>query len=233
VILYYDHKWDSTFNGIWTHNLLVASNLKCPATVQLHHQICECTKYMATDLLARKHFCTLLKAVQNQVNICLIITTNLTVLKNAWRRVHINSLWIWTCNHLVGHLMFLQCQEVQTYCLEHTLIVPNIKNTFPILSCTPSHPQNSLNSPGHGLYKVSKAFPRDDGTCWFQCFPNMLMSTHQLIVPPYTSSYVTKWECTTYNWEKSTWTALQLVIRYGKRVYHPELPDDYGSRPVC
>ena len=30
--------------------------------------------------------------------------------------------------------------------------------------------QNSLNSSGHGLYKVLKAFHRDAGPCWPQCF---------------------------------------------------------------
>ena len=39
-------------------------------------------------------------------------------------------------------------------------------NTFLILSCTPFCPQNSLNSSGHGLYKVSKVFHRDAGPCW-------------------------------------------------------------------
>jgi hypothetical protein len=52
-----------------------------------------------------------------------------------------------------------------------TLSVQNIKNIFLILSCTPPFcPQNSLNSSGHGLYKVSKAFQRDAGSCWLQCF---------------------------------------------------------------
>ena len=34
-------------------------------------------------------------------------------------------------------------------------------------------PQNSLNSSGHGLYKVSKAFHRDAVPCWLQCFPQL------------------------------------------------------------
>ena len=41
--------------------------------------------------------------------------------------------------------------------------VQNIKDTFLILRCTiPFCPQNSLNSPGHGLYKVS-SIPQG---CW-------------------------------------------------------------------
>lgn len=41
------------------------------------------------------------------------------------------------------------------------MIIPNIRNTFLILSCTrlPFCPQNSLNSSRHGLYKVSKVWP--------------------------------------------------------------------------
>ena len=38
----------------------------------------------------------------------------------------------------------------------YTLSVQNIRNTILILSCTPFCPQNSLNSSGHWLYKVSK-----------------------------------------------------------------------------
>jgi hypothetical protein len=39
--------------------------------------------------------------------------------------------------------------------------VQNIRNTFLILRSTHICPQNSLNSPGHGLYKVSKVFHVD------------------------------------------------------------------------
>ena len=50
----------------------------------------------------------------------------------------------------------------------------NTQNTFLILSCIqPFCPQNSLNSLGHGLYKVSKAFHRDAGPCWLQCFQQL------------------------------------------------------------
>ena len=52
--------------------------------------------------------------------------------------------------------------------LWYTLSVQNIRNTFLILSCTPFCPQNSLNSSGHGLYRVSKMFHRDAGPCWLQ-----------------------------------------------------------------
>ena len=55
----------------------------------------------------------------------------------------------------------------------YTLSVPNIRNTFLILCCSPFCPQNSLNSSEHGLHKVSKAFHRDAGTCWLQCFPQL------------------------------------------------------------
>jgi hypothetical protein len=42
--------------------------------------------------------------------------------------------------------------------------VQNIKNIFLILSCNSTFcPKNSLNSSGHGLYKVLKAFYRDAG----------------------------------------------------------------------
>jgi hypothetical protein len=96
--LYCDHIWESALNEIWTHNFLVASKQKCPAVVQLHHQICERERDMATYLLARMHFCTLLKAAQIQVNNCPIITNNikLAVLKDTWRRVYMNSLGILT-----------------------------------------------------------------------------------------------------------------------------------------
>jgi hypothetical protein len=43
--------------------------------------------------------------------------------------------------------------------------VQTSKNTFIILSCIPFCPQNSLNSSGHGVYKVSKAFHRDARPC--------------------------------------------------------------------
>uniref|UniRef100_A0A673WRU0 [histone H3]-trimethyl-L-lysine(9) demethylase n=1 Tax=Salmo trutta TaxID=8032 RepID=A0A673WRU0_SALTR len=43
----------------------------------------------------------------------------------------------------------------------YTLSVQNIKNTFLLLISTPFCPQSSLNSSGHVLYKVSKAFHRD------------------------------------------------------------------------
>ena len=47
------------------------------------------------------------------------------------------------------------------------------KTTFLILSCAPFCPQNSLNSSGHGPYKVSKVFHKDAGSCWLQCFPQL------------------------------------------------------------
>jgi hypothetical protein len=46
------------------------------------------------------------------------------------------------------------------------LSIPNIVNTLVILSYTPFCLQNSLNLPGHGLYKLAKV-------CWFQCFPQL------------------------------------------------------------
>ena len=49
----------------------------------------------------------------------------------------------------------------------------NIPNTFLILSCTPFYSQKSLNSLRNGLHKVLKAFHRDAGTCWLQCFPQL------------------------------------------------------------
>ena len=50
----------------------------------------------------------------------------------------------------------------------------NTLRTFLILSCTPPFfPQNSLNLPGHGFYKVSKAFHRDGAPCWLQCFSQL------------------------------------------------------------
>ena len=52
-------------------------------------------------------------------------------------------------------------------------VYKTLRTSFLILSCTPFRPQNSLNSSGHGLYKVSKAFHRDAGSCWCQCFPQL------------------------------------------------------------
>ena len=49
----------------------------------------------------------------------------------------------------------------------------HIEDTFLILSCIPFCLQNSLNSSDHGLYKVLKAFHRDAGPCWLQCFPQL------------------------------------------------------------
>ena len=67
----------------------------------------------------------------------------------------------------------------KSYCGQYTQ-EHNIKNSFIILSCThPPHPlcpQNSLNSSEHGLYKVSKAFHRDAGPSWLQCFPQVVSS---------------------------------------------------------
>ena len=54
----------------------------------------------------------------------------------------------------------------------YTVSIPNIRNTFLILSCTSPFsfcPQISLNTSGHGLYKVLKAFHRDAGPSWLQC----------------------------------------------------------------
>jgi hypothetical protein len=75
-----DHNLKSALNVISTHNLLVASSLKCPATLQLHQNIFEHERDNATALLA-----TMLKAAQNQVNNCPIITPNrkLAVLKDT------------------------------------------------------------------------------------------------------------------------------------------------------
>jgi hypothetical protein len=42
-------------------------------------------------------------------------------------------------------------------CPLQRMSVKNIRNTFLILNFTPVSPQNSLNSLGHGLYKVLKA----------------------------------------------------------------------------
>jgi hypothetical protein len=53
------------------------------------------------------------------------------------------------------------------------LSVQNIRNIFLILSCTPFCPQNSLNTLGHWLYNVLKAFHRDAGPYWLQCFPQL------------------------------------------------------------
>ena len=47
------------------------------------------------------------------------------------------------------------------------------KDTSLIFSFTPFCPQNSLSSLGHGLYKVLKAFHRDAGPWWLQCFPQL------------------------------------------------------------
>ena len=56
--------------------------------------------------------------------------------------------WHYITNHIIGHT-------------HYTLTIPNIRNTFLTLSCTsPFCSQNSLNSLGHGFYKVSKAFYR-------------------------------------------------------------------------
>ena len=57
--------------------------------------------------------------------------------------------------------------------LQYTQCVQNIRSTFLILSCTHFCPQNSLNSPEHGVYKVLKAFNRNAGRCWLQCFPRL------------------------------------------------------------
>ena len=51
--------------------------------------------------------------------------------------------------------------------------VQNIRNTFLILSSCPFCTQNSLNSSGHGLCKVSSVFHRDAGPCRLQCFPQL------------------------------------------------------------
>jgi hypothetical protein len=49
------------------------------------------------------------------------------------------------------------------YVRENIHSVQNIINIFLILSCTPFCHQNSLNSLGHGLYKVSIAFHKEAG----------------------------------------------------------------------
>ena len=71
----------------------------------------------------------------------------------------------------------LLCQQSRTWnykvlSAKWTLGVQNIRNIL-ILSCTTLCPQSSLNSLGHGLYKVSNAFHRDAGPCWLQCFPQL------------------------------------------------------------
>ena len=73
------------------------------------------------------------------------------------------------CNQQSGFVMNI----VRQFGLNYTLNVKNIRNTFLIFSCTPFCPQNSLNSSWHGLYEVSKAFHRDAGQCWLQCFPQL------------------------------------------------------------
>jgi hypothetical protein len=59
-------------------------------------------------------------------------------------KLHIDPLHVW--------ILFVTSIPV------HTLSIPNFRNTFLILSCMPHFsPQSSLNSPGPGLDKVSKA----------------------------------------------------------------------------
>ena len=55
----------------------------------------------------------------------------------------------------------------------YTQSVQNISNTFLIVSFTPFCTQNSLNSLGHGLHKVLKAFHRDASPCWLQWFSQL------------------------------------------------------------
>ena len=75
--------------------------------------------------------------------------------------------WSTTSAYYVVHTRFLWLHKILI------LSVQNIRNTFLILSCTPFYPENSLNSSGHGLYMVSKAFHRDAGACWLQRFPQL------------------------------------------------------------
>ena len=75
-------------------------------------------------------------------------------------------------HYLSTYLSIYLCRSTSP----HTRSAQNIRNTFLILSCTSFCPQNSLNLSGHGLYTVSKAFCRDVGPCWLQCFPQLCQS---------------------------------------------------------
>ena len=63
------------------------------------------------------------------------------------------------------------CHCPQTFGVHCTLSIPNSRSTFLILSS--SWPQDSVNSSGQGLYKVSKAFHKDACPYWLQCFPQL------------------------------------------------------------
>lgn len=103
---------DPALNGIWTHNLLVAINMTCPATMNLNHQICEYDRDMATDLLS----CTLLKIAQNQVNNFLYQlcsrTLNIEHASNLWGFEPATS-WLEYIN--VSAVLPRSCQFLETY----------------------------------------------------------------------------------------------------------------------
>jgi hypothetical protein len=107
VFLECDHKWDLPLNGTWMRNCSVSSSLKCPSTVQLHHQICDCEKDMS-HLLGKNAFLHFaencpesnkqLSNYHHQGN----IHVTLAVLKDTWcRKVYIHFLGIWTCNYIL------------------------------------------------------------------------------------------------------------------------------------
>ena len=74
--------------------------------------------------------------------------------------------------HIFNRPLLLGPQRPYEIKRDYKLSIPNIRNTFIILSC-PFCTQNRLNSSGHGVYKVSKVFHRDAGPCWLQCFPQL------------------------------------------------------------
>ena len=86
-----------------------------------------------------------------------------------------NKILRWATEHTLdrGILSRLCPNFWQVLYIYLYVCVQNIRNTFLILSCTPFCPQNSLNSSGHGLCKVSKAFQRDAGPCWLHWFPQL------------------------------------------------------------
>ena len=92
------------------------------------------------------------------------------------------------------------CINLSWHC---TLSVQNNRNLFLLLSCTPFWTQNSLNLLGHGLYKVSKAFHRDAGPCWLQCFPTVVSSWlvvdlySELLAPSHPTDAQLDWDLVT------------------------------------
>jgi hypothetical protein len=69
-------------------------------------------------------------------------------------------------SHLMTWETYTKVVRVCTECTKHYEHLPNIQ-FHPLL------PSEQPQFVGHGLYKVSKAFHRDAGPYWLQCFPQL------------------------------------------------------------